>query len=125
MAIDELASKHRIEMEAAKRQGETKQTEIITMLKLESEQKLKQAEISFERAKSDLIAKHRSDLATTESKFAQEYYEKLRDSLEELHTKGNITTKFMQDLTMELLAQSPKLNKTRVKVKTIAAKANE
>jgi len=116
MAIDEERSKHRVEMQSKEKEYEIKQQEIITLLKLESEQKLKQAEINFERTKTDLLSSHKMEIAKLESKLAAEYYEKLSNALEEMNSKGNVTTKFMQELTMQMFAQAPKLRGTRTRV---------
>lgn len=117
MAIAESAHAHKIEMEKREKDHEIKHRETISLMRLEAEQKIKQAELDAQRVQSTLIAKHTTDVAEIESRLMKEHYEKLQTALEELHSKGNITTQFMKELALKLLDQSPKISKQRLSIR--------
>lgn len=103
MAIEEVAHKHRLELQKKEKEYEIKHEEIISLLRVEQDQRVKQAEITAEKKVADLGAKHSRDLVAVEQKLSADYYDRLKTALEDLHTKGNITTQFLQEITMQLL----------------------
>jgi hypothetical protein len=93
---------------------ERKQDEAISLLKLHSEQKIKQSEIDAQRKIQELEAKHLADIQelkaklsqdnmAAQAKLMQEYYSTLNTALVELHSKGNTTTQFVQELALKML----------------------
>jgi hypothetical protein len=103
-----------------------KVNEAISLLKLDSDQKVKQIELDYERALQDKDIKHREEIQRLltqaaqdrvdfQTKVAQEYYDKLNKALVELHSKGNATTQFVQDLAMKMLERplAPTITESR------------
>ncbi len=117
MAIAESAHTHKMEMERREKDHAIKHQEAISLMRLEAEQKIKQSELDAQRVQSNLISKHTTDIANIESRLMKEHYEKLQAALEELHSKGNITTQFMKELALKLLDQSPKISKQRLSIR--------
>jgi hypothetical protein len=106
---------------------EIKEQETISLVKLDAEQKTKQLEINNERAINELKSKHSEevlklkadhckDLMEVEKKLSEEYYGKLKKALNDLHTKGNITTDFLKEMTLKMLDRAPALQATEFKV---------
>lgn len=139
--IEELKSAHRIEIaeknaelarmeKDLKKEYEMKQREMVSLLKLESEQKTKQLELDYNRkveklqtecerkiAEADVQASKKLLQATEE--MTKKHYELLSTELAKLHTEGNTQTKFTQDLALNMLKAIPNPEaKTRVKVLT-------
>lgn len=103
-----------------------KVNEAISLLKLDSDQKVKQIELDHERALQAKEIKHREEIQRLltqvaqdrvefQAKVAQEYYDKLNKALVELHSKGNATTQFVQELAMKMLERplAPTITESR------------
>lgn len=91
-----------------------KEQETISLIKLDAEQKTKQLEINNERTINEikfahteeilkLKAEHGKALMEAEKKLSEEYYIKLKKALNDLHTKGNITTDFLKEMTLKII----------------------
>jgi hypothetical protein len=70
--------------------------EEIFKIKMDAEKRIAQIELDQKVSES----KMRSEMET-------EYYNKLKNALEELHTKGNVTTKFMQEIALKMFDRAP------------------
>ena len=106
---------------------EIKEQETVSLAKLDAEQRIKQLEINNERAINELKSKHSEEilklqsdhcnaLMEVEKKLNEEYYSKLKKALSDLHTKGNITTDFLKEMTLKMLDRAPALQATEFKV---------
>jgi len=89
------------------KEHELKMTEATTLNKLESQQKIAQAEIDHKQEVQEMKVKFAKDKAEYESRLNKEYMDKYSEALDELHTKGNITTKFLSDMSLKLLDKTP------------------
>lgn len=132
--IEELKSLHRIEMAEKEAEFERKQTntdklneikqrEIVSLLRLESEQKTKQLELDHQRNLEAVKQKAAVELINTKEKMLNENYEKLTAAMARLHEGGNVTTRFTQDLALKMMGSMPE-HKLQTKVIT-SGKANE
>lgn len=111
---------------------ELKSTEAAALLKLDFQQKVKQLELDSKRALDDariagqralddaraFAQKERSDF---EKKLSDDYYARMKDSLTQLHTEGNITTQFLEKMALSMLGNTPE-HKVRVSTMAIADK---
>lgn len=89
-----------------KEDSEIKLKEVVTLTRLDSEQRIKQSQLDADRkvnAKMEELNKA--------------YYDKLSDSMSRLHEEGNVTTRFVQELSLKMLGSLP-TNKTETKVLT-------
>lgn len=129
MELAELKQKHQLELEVKqaafdramknwtedkerlesklKQENEIKLTEAVTLTKLESQQRTAQLELDYNRKIEDLKTKNAVALAEYKTKLAEEYHEKLSVALNKLHTEGNVTTKFTQELALKMLEKAP------------------
>ena len=76
-------------------------------LKTEHQKKLNDLEKSYDQAINDLILKHEKDLSNFERKLREEHYEKFQEELTKLHTQGNVQTKFIKDMALEMVKKAP------------------
>lgn len=129
--LEELKSIHRIEMaekdaalERLKKEHQSefdiRINEATSLLKLQSEQKTKQLEIDYERKVTALRKEMSEDLLKVKEKVLQDGYEKLSVATQRLHEEGNITTKFVQDLAINMMNKAPS-----AKVKVLTGKAKD
>lgn len=128
MKIEEMQHKHRLEVaelraqierekkhweedkkrlqEKLKADSEIALKEAISLTKLQSEQQIKQAQLDADRKLNQEIAK-----------LNKEHYDKLSESMSKLHEEGNVTTRFMQELSLKMFEKAPK-NTVRTEVLT-------
>jgi len=91
-----------------KDEHEIKLKEVLTLTKLDSEQRIKKAELDAE-------SKHNQRV----EKLNKEYYDKLSESMTKLHEQGNVSTQFTRDLALKMIEGMPRNNaETKVKVLT-------
>ena len=97
-------------MSQVKEDAELKQLEIKTMMKLEAEQKIAKAILEADKKVilkdqeiSELKRQHAEEISDLKSSLTKEHYDNLTANLEKFHTEGNTTTKFMKELSMEML----------------------
>lgn len=95
---------------------ELKHNETVTLTKLESQQKIKQAEIDKERVINKLKAEHAQELARVQADESEKYHEKLDKSLQEIMIKGDHNSKFLKQLTLEAVKKVNTLPKVGVDV---------
>jgi hypothetical protein len=133
--IDELVSQHervmkdkdaQMEREFANRKHELElqHKEIVTLLKLDSEQKQKQVELDFKRLLDEKRHELQQEFTDLKEKLIKENYDKLGTELAKLHSEGNQNTKFVQDLAISMLGNVPE-SKTQVKVISRGEKENK
>jgi hypothetical protein len=137
--IEELKSLHRIEMaeleaksardladkeatferkqKDANKEHELKTKEVVTLLRLEAEQKNKQVELNYQRQTDVLKIELDQKLNQKTSDLLKESYDKLAAAMTKLHEEGNVTTKFTQDLALKMMGGMPE-HKTTTKVIT-------
>lgn len=99
------------------KEHELKLKEVVTLTKLDSEQKSKQMELNFQRKISELESKNIRDMADLKAKLTEEHYTKLTAAMTKLHEEGNTATRFTQELALKMFANAPK-NKTQHKLIT-------
>lgn len=86
----------------------------------EKERWNKDREVEISNMKGQLLVKSEQDIAKVKNEFAvklneereklnKSFYDKMTSSLEDLHSKGNTTTRFMQDMTMKMLDKHPSM----------------
>lgn len=106
----ELIEKHAEDKEKfendLKAKFELDKTETVTLIKLESQQKIKQAEIDKERAINRLEKEKAEELSEIKSKYAEEYYEKLTKAFEEIQLNGDHNSKFIKDIALAMIDKS-------------------
>lgn len=90
-----------------KKDHELKLNEAIVLTRLSSEQKIKQIEIDNLRSIEELKSSTSRDVFETKKLLSEEYYQKLSEALNKLHTEGNLTTKFTQELALKMLEKAP------------------
>ncbi len=125
--LEQLKSLHQIElnkkdadMELRRRtlekDHELKLKETVSLLKLDSDQRVKQLEIDNLRKVNELTAKFESERTSFKEKFLNENYEKMTNAMTKLHEEGDKNSKFTQELALKMLDQMPehKSKKTRV-----------
>lgn len=86
---------------------EIKHNEAITLIKLESQQKIKQAELDRDRGINDLKTEHAEELSTMKSELAEDYYNKLTKAFQEIQLNGDKNSKFVQDMAMKIMDRVP------------------
>lgn len=84
-----------------------KTQEAVTLTKLESQQKIKQAEIDKERAINTLSTKHAEELSKIRSTTAEEHYKKLTEAFQEIQLNGDKNSKFVQELALKVFEKLP------------------
>lgn len=84
-----------------------KLNEVVTLTRLHSEQNTKQQELNYLRQIEELKAKSLNEITAVKTRLAEEYYQKLSAALNKLHTEGNMTTKFTQELALKMLEKAP------------------
>lgn len=96
------------------KKAEMEMLEQSTMSKLKTEQQIAKAHFEAQKSViekdheiSQLKRQHAEELATLKSDLSKEHYDDLRNNLEKFHTEGNATTKFVQDLSMQMLKNRP------------------
>lgn len=92
---------------------EIKLKEVLTLTKLDSEQRIKKAELDFESKYN----KKCEELNAT-------HYDKLAAAMSKLHEEGNVTTKFTQDLALKMMESMPK-HKTENTTKVLTGKVQD
>lgn len=97
-----------------KEDHDRKLREATSLCMLDTAQKIKQAEMDFRRQILELREKYAEELHQNKTnaaqekmelnaKLTQEYYDRLNAALIELHSKGNTTTQFVQELALKML----------------------
>ena len=86
---------------------EIEHKETVTLLKLESQQKIKQAELDKDRAVNDLKTKHAEELAKVKSDTAEEYYSSMTEAFQDLQMNGDKNSKFVQELALKVFDKLP------------------
>lgn len=86
--------------------SEIKLKEVVTLTKLDSEQRIKQAELNADRKFNEKAEALNKD-----------YYDKMTTAMSKLHEEGNVTTRFTQDLALKMMGNMP-ANKSETKVLT-------
>lgn len=97
-----------------------KAREVAALLKLDYQQKLKQFEIDKQRELDVVKAESDKTRAAFEQKLSEDYYRRMKDALNQLHTEGNITTQFLEKMAVSMLGHLPE---SKVRVTTQALKA--
>lgn len=93
--VDKLTQEHELKLK-----------EVVTVTKLDSQQQIKKAQLDAE-----------AELNKKVGVLNKEHYDRLADALNKLHTEGNVTTKFTQDLALQMMSHLP-ANKSETKVLT-------
>ncbi len=104
------AERERLEFQKSlESEHKLKLQEATTLTKLDSEQKVKQLEITHLRELETLKTKHSSEMSDLKQALAKEYYDRLSVALNDLHTKGNTSTQFIQELALKMFDKAPML----------------
>lgn len=116
--LEEIRAAHRIaikEKEAeialvkknADQELEIKTREVTSLLKLKHEQEIAQMKLDYDRKLQDQKKKMQEDSLALRETLLKENHDKLGEALNNLHEKGNVTTKFMQEMAVGMLKQIP------------------
>jgi Skp family chaperone for outer membrane proteins len=95
-----------LELERMEKEHEIKLREVVSLTKLDSEQRIKKAELEFQEKFNQKC----EELNKT-------HYDKLSQAMTKLHEEGNNTTKFTQDLALKMMEGMP-THKLQTKVIT-------
>lgn len=114
----EKNEKNRKEFESQlKRELDLSHQEALTLLKLESQQMIKQAELDKQREVNELKAEVATKIAAIQGSEAEKYYSKLTAALQEISVHGDHNSKFAKDLALKLFDRMPTQNsETKVTV---------
>ena len=86
---------------------EIKLQEAVTLTKLEAQQAVKQAELDKERAITKLTSENAKAISELEANLAEEYYQKLTAAFTDIQMNGDKNSKFVQELTLQMLNKMP------------------
>lgn len=81
--------------------------EAVSLTKLESQQKIKQAELDRDREVNKIRMEQAEALAKVRADSAEETYKKLSNFIEEVATKGDKNTKFVQEMALIMMKGAP------------------
>ncbi len=116
-ALEERTAREKEEFEKrTKSEHELKLTEATALVRLDSQQKVKQAELDRDRAITELRTKHAEELSKVKSDLAQEYYERMTKAFSDIQTNGTQSTKFVQELALKMFDSVPRAARTEVDV---------
>lgn len=104
--VDQLQKEHDLKLK-----------EILTLTKLDSEQKIKQMQLDSVRSVDDLRNKNIQEMANLKESLLTDHYNKLSEAMGKLHQEGNHQTKFTQEIALKMLEGMPH-SKTETKVLT-------
>jgi hypothetical protein len=116
--LEEIRSLHRIQIKEkeaeidllkrnAQQEIEMKTREVISLLKLEADQKNAQLQIDSEKKINEIRHKASEDLLVLKEKVLMDFQEKFTAATAKLHEEGNVTTKFVQDLALNMMGKQP------------------
>lgn len=94
--------------ERLKKDHELKLTEAVTLAKLDSQQKVKQAELDRDRQITELRTQQAEALAKVKSDTAEEYYKRMTTAFTEIQLNGDKSTKFVQELALKMFDHQPR-----------------
>lgn len=94
------------ELAQLKKEHELKITEATTLLRLESQQKTKQAELDYQSKLNDAV-----------KRLNDANYDAMTRAMTKLHEEGDKNTRFTQDLALKMIGSMP-ANKSETKVLT-------
>jgi hypothetical protein len=96
--------------DSLRREYDLKEKETIGLLKLDSEQRSRQAELDRDRAVQELKVKHAEEISKLRSDLATEFYQKMQAELSKLNSEGNANSRFIQELSLKMLDKAPQVN---------------
>lgn len=102
--------------ETLKRQHEITLQEAVTLAKLDSQQKVKQAELDRDRQTTELRTVHAEEISKLRSESAENHYNKLTEAFQEIQLNGDKTSKFVQELALKMVDGFPKGTRTDIGV---------
>ena len=106
------------ELKKQKREGELKlaeilhtntleHTETITLLKLDSQQKITQGKIDHERELLAVDKKAKDEVVNEKARLAKEYYDKMTQSFTDLQMHGDRNTRFVEAMALKMIDKAP------------------
>lgn len=104
--VDQLQKEHDLKLK-----------EILTLTKLDSEQKIKQMQLDATRSVDELRNQNIKEMSNLKESLLTDHYNKLSEAMGKLHQEGNHQTKFTQELALKMLEGMPK-NSIETKVLT-------
>lgn len=90
-----------------KKDYDIKIQETVTLTKLESQQLVKQAELDKNREVNELRTKSSEEISKVRTELAEEYYNKLTTAFQEIQLKGDVNSRFVQDLALKMFDKVP------------------
>jgi len=96
----------KLELERMEKEHEIKLREVVSLTKLDSEQRIKKAELEYQTKFNEQCAA-----------LNKTHYDKLASAMSKLHEEGNNTTKFTQELALKMMEGMP-TSKVQTKVIT-------
>jgi methyl coenzyme M reductase subunit D len=96
--------------DSLRREFDLKEKEVIGLLKLDSEQRSRQAELDRDRQIQELKMKHTEEISKLRSDLASEFYQKMQTELSKLNSEGNVNTRFVQEMSLKLLDKASATN---------------
>jgi hypothetical protein len=107
----------RVELEKQlNKKYEIAKNEMVVMLKLESQQAIKQQELSNEKALLKVEKEYNSKLTEEKKRLNEKFFKNLTDAFTEIQLNGDKNSKFVQELSLKMLDKMPcpKTNKPKV-----------
>lgn len=116
--LAEIKSQHKIEMNAAKaeidalkleqeKSNELKIREVTSLLKIEHQQKLAQLQLDKDRSIETIRQNAAEEVLRQKEQLIADSAKRLNDAMTKLHEEGNVTTKFIQEMSLKMLDHVP------------------
>ena len=119
----QIQSRMNIEQEALKAAIEIQKKELLALKNLEVQKIRQEADIRIMSVETEALKKYETKLAeertrilTNHENWIKENYEKLTNSMQTLHEKGNHVTQFVQSMAGKMLEHVPNVNRLNLDV---------
>lgn len=103
-----------LKIDRMKQESELKLNEERVKMNLKLEQEIAQAKLLCDTTVQEEKIKHLKEASAITTKVQEEYYERMKNALEELNSKGNYATKFLQEMSLKLLDRAPIGDKVQI-----------
>lgn len=109
--------KERIEFEERLRKdSEIKMVEAVSLTKLESQQKIAQAEVNAERKINEVRTEMAEKVAKIQADESTKFYAKMTEAFQEMQLNGDKNSKFVQEMALRLVDKTQTTNHTKLNV---------
>lgn len=103
----------------AEQEIEMKTREVTSLLKLDAQQKIAKIELDHKKKFEDLRQSSHEETLKLKEQLLLDFQNKFTNAVSKLHEEGNVTTKFVQDLALNMVGNmAPKLPQPVTKMET-------